>query len=249
MEEDEWPFDGLFGIHTELVNELSSKVEDCLIKCSNDNVQIVRRFLENHINNNDTNHYKDYALNKRVLGYLRSLVRENSGTRNLHVLYILNDLLHHHRSNILKGYEDLMIRRLFYKIWNSTGAEYTDRLNEVVFVWKQRQYLDQSILQPLITLIATENIELTDTTKKAALDFFFSHLDDDLDIFYEQDEQELESQQTITYYGWSKEFEQECHQKVLDHGNAEEQEEEQTDIQPTNIKKRRLNAVPPPNKY
>lgn len=232
-----------------LDKEFDDFLEACLAECTNDKVQRFRRFVAG-----------------KKIGFLdlmkRFLSVDATEERGVHLLYALNDILHHRDSEWLDSKDEFNILKLFEQKWSECPENHA-QLTDLVKVWEDRKYLSNDTLR-LLHLTAIPIIlpkvfgipDVSDSEQPASLiipaiesgstslqpienlklsDAVKSgliHFYSGLNEEYEFTEQEV--QPTRTYFGWTEEFED----KYIEQEWFEEPKPS-----------KRYNAFPPPENY
>ncbi|KIX09821.1 uncharacterized protein Z518_00902 [Rhinocladiella mackenziei CBS 650.93] len=144
------------------IPQFHSALEAALERCSSDNIQTCKRWL---LENVMISAARTGALGKYLTTLSKHLATQPDGTvrtsisrRRLHILYLLNDLLHHakcHNSDVdLQNNSTQSLRPFLVDLFQLTASEaklrVSRRLDQLVKIWEEEKYFDRDDLARIL---------------------------------------------------------------------------------------------------
>ncbi|KAG6077820.1 hypothetical protein E4U16_001999 [Claviceps sp. LM84 group G4] len=140
------------------VDSFFQLLNSALTQCSRPNVQNCKDYITNNIalSSGRVTALGKYlvALSKAQVDNGTDAIRPSTKRRRLHVLYLVNDVLHHHRNELSSTWEPFLPALFASASSYDNCPKHTRKLEDLIGLWKERQYVSDETIAKLKEALA-----------------------------------------------------------------------------------------------
>ncbi|KAG5965415.1 hypothetical protein E4U58_002809 [Claviceps cyperi] len=140
------------------VDSFFQLLNSALTQCSRPNVQNCKDYITNNIalSSGRVTALGKYlvALSKAQVDNGTDAIRPSSKRRRLHILYLVNDVLHHHRTELSSTWEPFLPALFASASSYDNCPKHTHKLEDLIGLWKERQYVSDNTIAKLKEALA-----------------------------------------------------------------------------------------------